>query len=284
MHAKVEGILISKMPYRERDILGKLLLRNGQKITVLFRNGRGGKRNKKTLCLELGYFLKTEISKSNIVYKEDDFFCANDWSLTWYHQKIRENIKAFYLMCVFLELGLKISLTASVFSIMNESIIFSNNNLKGEGVFNILSNALFFLEDSLIRNNLNVTRDFLLFIVKLLYIEGVGINLKECVYCKNLFTPVIPTKMFAVRLVPKEGGFCCNICSEKLNIKSNHQIMIDTYTSVKQAVTTKYKNYSLLHVKNSDISQSNASKILFNYFCYQFHFSRSEFKSIKSLW
>ncbi|MBF0360056.1 MAG: recombination protein O N-terminal domain-containing protein [Oligoflexia bacterium] len=288
MHAKVDGILISKMPYRERDILGKLLLRNGQKITVLFRNARGGKRNKKTLNLELGYFLKTEVNKSNTGgagAADDSFFAANDWTLIWYHQRIRENLKAFYLMCLFLEMGLKVSLTASVFTLLNEQIISRPNlrakNRDGEGVFSVLSNALFFLEDSLTKNSFNEERELILFSIKLLYSEGVGMNLSECIRCKMPFG-----KVYAVGLISKEGGFCCNSCSGSCSGVwefSEFGEFSYLYGLIKQALITKYRDYHLLRVKNSTIATSATTKIIFNYFCQQFHFSPGEFKSIKSL-
>ncbi len=47
MQKKIEGILIKKIPYKERDIIGTLLLRSGMQVSAIFYGGAGGGKNKK---------------------------------------------------------------------------------------------------------------------------------------------------------------------------------------------------------------------------------------------
>ena len=88
MQTKIEGILIRKIPYQDRHIIGTLLLRSGRKVSVLFYGGQGGGKKLKSSTLELGHMLRVELGRSK---STSDLYRAKEWSPIWIHEKIANN-------------------------------------------------------------------------------------------------------------------------------------------------------------------------------------------------
>ena len=99
MQTKVEGLVLSKIPYDERHLIVNLLLRTGRKISVVFYGGRGGGKKQKSSIIELGFMLSVELSQAKT---NTEVYHAKEWNMIWHHDLIRNNHNAFYLMCFFL--------------------------------------------------------------------------------------------------------------------------------------------------------------------------------------
>ena len=98
MQNKIEGLVLSKVPYDERHIIANLLLRSGRKVAVVFYGGRGGGKKQKSSIIELGFMLSVELAHAKT---NSDIYHAKEWNLVWNHDLIRLDHTAFYLMCFF---------------------------------------------------------------------------------------------------------------------------------------------------------------------------------------
>ena len=193
LETKIEGIILSKLPYKERHLICNLLLRSGKKISVIFYGGRGGGKKHKSTVLELGRMLRVELKQSS---KQRDLYSAKEWTLLWSHERIRSNHNAFYLMCFYLELLSKIS---QVEIMDGHSKSFESCQ---EGNFRVLSNALVFLEDSLKDNLFQKEAALSIFMGKLLLEHGIFPHLSTCCLSDEALTDHSD-----VALLPEEGGF-----------------------------------------------------------------------------
>lgn len=275
-NTKVEGIVISKSMYRDRDLICNLLLRNGKKLSVLFFGGRGGGKSQKTSFLELGYLLKLELQ---INRNQKDLYVAKEWKLGWHHNKLRNNHKSFFLMCFFFEIISKIIIDDdSIFS--KESVAFDEQG----GLFRVASNALFYLEESIKEENFDLQQQKFLFLVKLIFELGVTPNLLECVYCGSILQD--GDKLFAKRLVNESGGFSCATCEfqhskdiDRSNLSEHYyQDHLGIFKMINFVKNLKYSDYSVL-----TNATSSMTSILFSYLCQQFQIEETSFKSLVML-
>ncbi len=258
METKVEGILISKIYYKERDILGKLLLRSGKKISVIFYGGRGGGKKKKSSILELGYMLKVELGRSSI-----DLYPAREWTLLWSHRSIRNDYRQFSVMCFFLEMAQKVSMEDDLKDTWRDS------DKDSEGVFNVISNSIFYLDqEETSRGKGRVSSQITLFISKLLLVNGLSLQLDSCCFCGGVFTTDLKYSLY-----PLEGGIICNNCSGGGEYLSN-----DLIYQMRAAYSEKYKD---LLLKKFSIDFDDV-KIVLNYFVEQFNMNHN-FLSLNAL-
>ena len=75
----LEGIIIYKSPFKERDLIIKLLKRDGTVSTVMFYGGQGGGKNKKPSLLDLGAMIEVTI-KEQSKHIQSDILIAKEWS------------------------------------------------------------------------------------------------------------------------------------------------------------------------------------------------------------
>ncbi|MBC7539412.1 MAG: recombination protein O N-terminal domain-containing protein, partial [Bacteriovorax sp.] len=139
MQTKIEGIVLSKIPYDERHIIAHLLLRSGRKVSVVFYGGRGGGVKQKSSVIELGFMLSVELRTSK---STGEIYHAKEWNLVWHHDLVRLDHSAFYVMCFFLEIINKVSPSENLHEVHEE-------NVEMVGLFTTLSNALVHLEKCL---------------------------------------------------------------------------------------------------------------------------------------
>jgi DNA repair protein RecO len=265
MKTKIEGLILTKNPYRERDLVCKVLLRSGKIVTVMFFGGQGGGAKKKSSFLELGHLMKIELSKVN--KKSVEMYTAKEYSLSWRHEKIRLDHAAFYLMCFFLEVLSKVA--------VEDNLLQDEDHIEHEGIFRVASNALFYLEDALVKKEFDKGREFLLFMTKLLFELGVAPDFESCSFC-DLPLHNFQTLSFHVA----QGGFSCPRC-EDVQVSTNmgqgeKDSSKELQEKIKEVWTLKYSEYQKVSVSNKVVL-----KTLFNYFCYQFQFGEEQFKTLK---
>lgn len=259
MQTKIEGLVISKVPYDERHVIANILLRNGKKVSVVFYGGRGGGKKQKSSVIELGFMLKIELAQAKT---NADIYHAKEWSLIWYHDLIRQNHKAFYLMCFFLEVISKISSNENLHDVHEE-------DQESIGLFLTLSNALVYLENSLKENSLYTHAHIIIFLTKILLHLGVFPEREHCTLCGDELMGL--NDMF---LLPEEGGFACPPCMNQrktFGVQSGREL----WELVGHIVHSKYSALNGLKVEYKSLP-----KMLFHYFCFQFHFEEKDFKTV----
>lgn len=257
MQTKIEGLVLSKVPYDERHIISTLLLRNGRQVSVVFYGGRGGGKKQKSSVIELGFMLRVELapSKNNV-----DIYHAKEWSLIWHHDLIRLNHSAFYLMCFNLEVMNKIS--------MKENLHEPHFEDEASGLFSVQSNALVYLEKSLKDQNFYHHSHTVIFLTKTLLHLGVFPEREHCTLCG------VELKTFRdMFLLAEEGGFACPPC---MNQRHSYQVQSgrELWEVLGHIVHSKYSELG-----NLKIEFKSLPKMLFHYFCFQFHLEEKDFKT-----
>lgn len=261
MKRKIEGLLISKFPYKDRHLIGRLLLREGKIVPVIFYGGQGGGKKKRSSTLELGYMLQVELSVSK---STSDIYHAKEWTPKWTPENIRLNHKAFYLMCLYLEMIQKLAPEGDLHDKFHDDD-------QGHNLFVVLSNALFYLEKMLKEKNFNSQNHLLIFMGKLLIDQGV---FPQRDFCTLTDRPLQSESL--LHLVADHGGFAC---AEGLNQEQAQAQGNGTHGRELWEVLGRIGKSKYLEIVPFDLQYPEIVKSLFHYFCYQFHFQEKEFKS-----
>ncbi len=263
MTQKIEGILIAKVPIRERDVVGKLLLRSGKRVSVLFYGGQGGGKKMKPSSLELGHMLQIELKTSP---EQQELYSAKEWTPLWTASSIRFNHQAFYFLCLMLEVAAKISLEDNLHDQHQQF------DRESEGIFRVLSNAIFYLEDAAKNQHFKLGQHLPLFIGKNMLEQGIFPSLDDCISCG------IPLGSHVQSVLsPELGGFQCLSCfmlANKVNANIPDEEHNALYRFFEQVSQTRYADYQLM----GELSTAQMLSI-FKFFCYQFHWQLKDFLS-----
>jgi len=251
----LEGIVLYKSILKGRNISAQLLLRNGQKVSILFYGGIGGGKKGKGGIVELGQMLNVTLKEKK--NNRNDVFEAKEWSLVWYSKLIRQNHNAFYLLCFFLEVT---SLTSTQFTHLDDS--------ENISTFNLLSNTIFYLDKSLEKEHFSKEFFLLTYLGRLLQTTGIFPDIEHCLYCQS--ESVKNVCSFEI----ENGGFVCDKCSSSVK---NDFIIINLLNYSQKSLKEMYQNLedSQFPFKNIEYS----IKQIFNYFLYQFHIEQAKIKS-----
>jgi recombinational DNA repair protein (RecF pathway) len=255
-----EGVVIHKVPYKERDLIVKLMLRNGTLGSFYIYGGQGGGKHHKPTIFELGSMVKIFIREQKSSRVEgQELMIAGESQRLWEPTHVRHNIQAYYLICLYFEIIQK-------FSIHFQLGTSEYENNEHEGIFSVLSNALFYLNDSLQKELFQSQQHLTLFMIKLLFHIGIMPDTDHCSYCgANLLeTP-------GLSFLPANGQFACSQCVTAENERG-------FLLRIKKAYQTKYQNYTELAGTNFQ----EADKLI-HFFCHHFHLRPIELKSYKLL-
>lgn len=250
-----EGIVVHKVPYKERDLIVKLLLRNGLVGSFYIYGGQGGGKNHKPTIFEIGSMVKIMIKDQRTKIDSSDLMISAEHQRVWEPQSIRHDIKAFYLVCMYFELIQK-------FSIPFQQGTSDYDNNDHEGIFSVVSNALFYMEDSLVKKQFNAHQHLTLFMVKLLFHLGIMPDTDNCSYCQ---ADLMENE--SVVFLAANGQFACHQCSQGDNEKG-------FLLRIKKGYQTKYQDYAAFLGTNF----SECDKLI-QYFCHQYHLRPVELKS-----
>ncbi|MFZ8932963.1 MAG: hypothetical protein ACO20H_09715 [Bacteriovoracaceae bacterium] len=259
MKRKLEGLLISKIPFKERDLIGKILLRNGKCISVIFHGGRGGGTKKKSSVLELGFMMSIDLQWSR---GGSDLYRAKEWNPIWTHQHIRNHTKAFYLLCFYCEVMGLIS--------FEENLHDSDDDGELQGLFRVVSNALFYCEKELGQKSFDIHKHLLLFLSKLLLEQGVFPRMESCRVCGNFLN-----QFDTLSLISERGGFACERCQR------GGRLGKELWTFMGQSTKTRYQEFE--YQFDSLIPTETMTSALLHYFYFQFQLSAQTFKSLSLL-
>lgn len=253
-----EGIVISKVPYKERDLIVKLLLRSGLMASYYIYGGQGGGKHYKPSQFELGSMMKIQIKERRMKNTEgSELMTAAEYQRIWEPQKIRHEIRGFYLACLFSEIIQKFALT---FHPDHEGHAHDH-----EGIFNVMSNALFYLDDSLIKDKFVPEQQLSLFMVKLLHHLGIMPETDNCGLCGNDLLKIGATFLIS------EGQFACLQC---VAAEDHKGLLI----RLKTGNATRYAEYE--NLKGTSFQEADK---LIQFFCHHFHLKPFELKSYSLL-
>lgn len=220
-----EGLLLQKVPFKERDLIVKLLLRSGMVASFYIYGGQGGGKKMKPQLFEVGHLLRCQVTTRH-QGQTQELLTVSDYELLWASKHIRHDFKAFSLMCLYLEIILKLAVPTS---------ILEEGSKEYQGLFNVLSNALFYLDHSLEQKQSQPFSHLSLFLVKLLHHLGLTPELSECVHCGADLDTV-----HATGLVIESGGFACDEC-----LYANQLPYIEETRHILRAgIATRYQQYA----------------------------------------
>ena len=137
-----EGIVVHRIPYKDRDLIVKLLLRSGQLGSFYIYGGQGGGKYHRPTIFESGSLIKLFTRNQKTRIDSSDIMISAEQQRLWFPQFVRHDVKAFYLMTLYLELVQKVSVSYRP----GES---DPSNSDHAGLFSVVSNALYYLEDAL---------------------------------------------------------------------------------------------------------------------------------------
>lgn len=254
-----EGIVIHRIPYKERDLIVKLLLRNGLVGSFYIYGGQGGGKGHKPTIFEIGSMMKIMVKDQRTKIESSDLMISAEHQRLWEPQSVRHDIKAFYLVCLYFELIQK-------FSIPYQHGSSDYENQDHEGIFAVISNALFYIEHALSKKQFIAHQQLTLFMVKLLFHLGIMPDTDNCSYCQ---TSLLEND--GVIFIPANGQFACQQCSSGENEKG-------FLLRIKKGYQTRFQDYS-------DFLGTNFSECdkLIQYFCHQYHLRPVELRSYSLL-
>jgi recombinational DNA repair protein (RecF pathway) len=262
----IEGLIISKTPYKERDLICNLLLRSGNTLSVYFYGGRGGGKNSKGSVLEVGHMLAITLSPRRKSL-DTQIHISKEYKLLWASDHTRLDYKAFYLSMFYMEYMSKVA--------QQEDLDFES--LENAGLFSVLSNSLFYLDKLVEKKEFFLENHLFFFLTKLCIQLGVVPGIENCLYCDTLF------KARDMCLFdPKDGGFSCMECaSQKDQFLSDNKLLLEEYQS-SQALREIFQNIFKLSYKDFEtvgLLNSGMTYAIFNYINFQFGFSKDQFKT-----
>lgn len=250
-----EGIVIHKVPYKERDLIVKLMMRNGTLGSFYVYGGQGGGKHHKPTIFEIGSMVRIMIKDQKSKIEGNELMIAAETQRLWEPQLLRHNIQAFYLVCLYFEILQKFSQ-----NFQNGSSDYEN--MEHEGIFSVTSNALFHLNDSLTKEQFNAHQHLNLFMIKLLFHLGIMPDTDQCSYCG---TDLMEAS--GVTFLPDHGQFACVNCVHAENEKG-------FLLRIKKGYQTRYTDYMEL----TGTSFQEGDKLI-QFFCHHFQLRPVELKS-----
>jgi recombinational DNA repair protein (RecF pathway) len=277
MKTVLEGIVLHAYPQGENHLIAPILLRSGKRLATLFYNGKGGKnfmnQSKRgsgkifSPPIGLGQFLQMELTFSS----RTSLAHTSQWNPQFYPQNIRHNVEAFSWHSLMSEILLKLSPEFSLSDHQELKDPYKQNN-EFSGLFRVLSNGIFYLDEALKDKKFHLQSHITLFLGKLVWELGFAPKLDSCIKCLTSFREIPPQKLFH-----KEGGFLCQNCHIGI-LGSQFNTDLEVFRIIQQSMHTPYKLYDTLPPPST-----KATETLFHYFCFQGGIDSARFKSLKSL-
>ena len=259
MRVKIEGILLSRQLFKERDLIGQLLLRNGKRVTVLFYGGQGGGRKQQTSPLELGHLVHLEINR--FARNHQGMYSSREYIPTWFHRHLRHDYPTFCLLCFYLELVSKIA--------PEDQLTDHDAGNHHQGLFRVLANAIYHLEHSRKSHPPPPLRQqMVVFLAKLIIELGITPNLHHCLYSeRNL------SSLDDFQLIFEQGGFVGGqfLSPPRTNHRTVWEILSHSwklpYPQAQQLAPTA----------------STEADVLCQYLLFQTHLNQSQLKTLPSV-
>ncbi len=208
--------------------------------------------------------MKLELSHAK---RNSELHRAKEWTPLWCYEYIRLNHKAFSTMCFYLEMVSHLCAEEDLFddhADFDESMV---------GLFRVLSNALFHLEERLKSQKCDPHSEIVIFLGKLLIEQGVFPTRDNCAFCDGALE-----KLGRIYLVTDHGGFSCGECATHLEeaMMSSSQEGRELWEILGSVANHRYQELSELKMQDKGVIHT-----LLNYACYQLHLEIGRLKSLK---
>jgi len=260
----LEGLVVQIIPQKERDLIARMLLREGTMTSVYVFGGMGGGKNSKPRVFEPGNLMRIETRSSKSGHAGGDtLHTVSDHTLLWQSTQIRHHPQGFALACLYLEMVLKTALP-------HQS---DNTHASREhaGLFNVVSNGLFYLDQALAQKTLQWESHLLLFLAKFLLHLGVLPDENECVFCGGDLS-----EEAMAPLVLEQGGFACSNCAGQVETDLGTPLPVRALLA--QAIRTKFQDWGSLPFTPLAVDTR-----LIQFWCYHFQVKLPEVTSYKML-
>ena len=261
---RLEGIIIHKTVYKERDLICKVLLRDGNLATLYFYGGKGGGKKNKGTILELGFMIKVLLAPRRKKL-DQEIHIAQEWELLWESKLVRQDYRAFYLVSFFCEFLQKVAPK-------KDFDYDDTENMENEGVFKVASNALFYIEQALSKNKFHAPNHLLKFLTKMTYHLGVAPDFSSCVHCYGELE-----SFPSMRFEPNNGGFSCSECANMIS-KVEGQSAIELRDLLQKVLETPYKDWEQIST-----AERGPCEAAFRFLCFQFQWQPSSFISYQMI-
>lgn len=262
---ELEGILVNKIPYQDKHLIGNLLLRNGNKISVMFYGGQGGGKRKVSSVLQVGYLFKVSFGR---IKDSFEIMTSKEHVEKWYHKNISHNPMAFYLLCFYCEL------TQSFAPQITQKDDLDLQERTHEGTFRLLSNAIFRLDAEVIKPTYEPNFELFIFLVKAMVELGIFPRTETCA-----ISGVEISDDDYVSLSIEQGGF---VHYDHLSTEEQRLISTDEGRELRSEMLRVASSKYLDCPKKLNISKSTLNKLV-NYICYHQHTTREHYKSLSLL-
>lgn len=254
-----EGITINKQPYKERDLIVKLLLRNGLVASFYVYGGQGGGKHYKPTAFEVGNMMKVQIKdRKSQRLEASDLMIVAEHQCAWAPQLIRHDVSAFYLMCLYFEIVQKFAVQ------YHPEQEFADDY---QGIFNVMSNGLFYMDHSLANKQFIGHQHLTMFMVKLLHHLGIMPDTEHCGYCG---TDLLGDQ--GASFLIEHGHFSCLGCVSGENEAG-------LLYRIRRSYQTKFADYKMLN--GSSFQESDK---LIQFFCHHFGLRPLELKTYTLLY
>jgi recombinational DNA repair protein (RecF pathway) len=264
MKLGLEGLLLHKVPHSDRHIIAQLLLRNGKRCAVMFFGGQGGGKKFKVSGLEYGNLIKAQVSSQRQVV---EVASCQEWQVAWGHEHVRHHHQAFTFLCFALELVRSLSPEDQLGDQHRES------DQSAEGLFRVLSNALFRLDRLVKEENFHLYGEWSIFLGKLLIEQGLFPDREHCVLSGE---PLRPGQRLS--LVSSMGGF-----ARVELLKGQEQQMMGETGTILYPVLAEIAAGTYQQLPSFKHCQQNHARVLWDYFCYQTQIESARYKTLSML-
>jgi DNA repair protein RecO len=253
-----EGIILKKIPVKEKDLMLVVLLRCGQKISIYIYGGQGGGKTHRSGQLQLGNLLEFHL-QPNKTGLQTDVHSVKNWNVKWAHQKLRHNHLAFYSICFELEVMAKVSL---------EIPLDLDQDSQQQGMFNVLSNAIYHF-DQMLDDRVHLPhQQVVMFMAKLLHHLGIYPEVEFCQFCQCELKNNPPR-------LNMEGGFICSECAQGQKTEVQDAIVHSLLWRIRHM---RFEQFAELH----SVDKKTIERML-QYLCFQMQLKPSDFVSLALL-
>jgi hypothetical protein len=264
MKLGLEGILLHKVPHGDRHIIAQLLLRNGKRCAVMFFGGQGGGKKFKVSGLEYGHLIKAQVASQKQVV---EVASCQEWQVAWGHEHVRHHHLGFTFLCFALELIRSLSPEDQLGDQHRES------DQSAEGLFRVLSNALFRLDRLVKEEDFHLQSEWIIFLAKLLIEQGLFPDRELCVLSGE------PLKAGQrLSLVSSMGGF-----ARVELLKGQEQQMMGETGSILYPVMAEVAAGNYQQLPSFKNCHQGHARALWDYFCYQTQIEPGRYKTLSML-
>lgn len=199
METRLKAIVLKKYPIKERDLVVQFLSDSGDLFSAIAFGGQGGGPHHKSSPFQYGHALGLLVRSKFTGADQELIQIKEKWEV-WSPENIAKSYRAFQLMSYMLEIVHKVARPKSWEQL---------DSTEHQGLYRLLSNALFYLDLSVKSQQFNFDLHHSLFLAKLSFELGVAPEFRNCGFCR-IDLRVGQLAEFSVQ----DGFFVCTQCRE----------------------------------------------------------------------